>query len=132
MNAPFLKRISSFSSVNPGSIFAAFLKPFKFRTGLYSHITPLYSTPLTFPNLLGYTPFMPLITLDLPAELLSAIPGDKERFIRAAVVNELSGDIRRAKSIFGRLGGRSKSEKKTAASRINGRLGGRPPSGGGG
>jgi hypothetical protein len=68
-----------------------------------------------------------LVTLDLPSDLLLRIPGDPGRFIRAAVENELSGDLKRAKSIFARLGGSAKSAKKAAASRMNGKKGGRPP-----
>ncbi|MDR1364002.1 MAG: hypothetical protein LBJ35_08170 [Spirochaetaceae bacterium] len=69
---------------------------------------------------------MPFITIDLPAELLARLPRDHERFIRMALENELAGDLERAKSIFARLGGSAKSEKKAAASRLNGKKGGRP------
>jgi hypothetical protein len=68
-----------------------------------------------------------LVTVDLPSDLLLRIPGNRQRFIRTALENELSGDLKRAKSLFARLGGSAKSAKKAAASRLNGKKGGRPP-----
>jgi hypothetical protein len=55
--------------------------------------------------------------VDLPEKLPRRIPGIPERFIRTAVQNELAGDIWRAKSVFGRLSGSAKSEKRAAANR---------------